>query len=671
MLHPGISIRRLGRTATARETFLPPAIVLLLPLFVTAAFAQPAGVRWTGFGPGGGNVSSVAVNPIDSAVIYAAAGGSVYKSTDGGVTWQARLGPSFGLVAAAPSHPAVVYAGGTTIARSLDRGQTWRTVLDYPQLLGNGIGSLTVSSAGIVFAGVEGYVLRSIDFGQSWITVLTDPAVIYSFRSIVADPRDPSRVYAATDLKIWRSTDGGDTWTQELNPPQQGFPNFNLGQLALAPSAPSTVYASLTDFASTVILRSTDEGVTWSLAGSLPANVAGALVVDPRSASRLYTAGDEGIYVSVNGGQTWTLLRAGLPTPFGRQLQILSLALAPSQPDALYAGAVGWGVARSTSAGARWRLGVESGLNAGSITTLELHPARPGTAYVSQSSARRTFRSTDGGRSWEPFARDIAAGELFDLAFDPLAVDTLYAASDGGISKSVDGGAIWIHPDGPPASRVALLGRQTLLAGDCGLNRSVDGGHTWAPVIPCVDDTTTGNEDRRTPIAIWTDPRDSRTAYAHFYLIGGTHDFFFQAFRSRDGGATWTQLPLPNGPTAFAVAPSDSRILYAIENFSPTYRLVRSVDGGATWKVVDPRLPNDAAVLYSPLAVDAVNPFKLYLGASDGLLISRDGGRTLELDRTPLETTKTAISQLWTDRSRPGLVYAASAYGGLFVGRFE
>jgi photosystem II stability/assembly factor-like uncharacterized protein len=671
---PGISIRRFCRTVAARGIFAPLATAFLFSflsaLLSGAAFAQPASVRWTGFGPGGGNVSSVAVDPTDPTVVYAAATASIYKSTDGGVTWQARLGPNHAIVAIDPSHPAIVYAGGTTIARSRDGGQTWRTVLADPHLLGNSIGSLAVSSAGTVFVGTADRLLRSTDFGRSWTTVLNDPTDGTGFHSLAVDPVDPRRIYAVTDFEIWRSTDGGDTWTQELNPPQQGFPNFDLGQLALAPFAPSTVYASLTNIASTVILRSDDAGLTWSEAGRIAANVAGALTVDPRSASRLYAAGDAGIYVSVDGGQTWTLLQAGLPTPFGRPLPILSLALAPSQPDLLFAGTVGWGVARSASAGARWRIGVETGLNAAVAPTLKFHPLRPSFVYVLQDNGRRTFRSTDGGRSWEPFARDITVRGLFDLAFDPVAADTLYAAGDGGIAKSTDGGGTWTPLGGPAAARVALLGRQTLLAGECGLSRSVDGGHTWAPVIPCVDDTTTGNEDHRTLLSIWTDPEDPRTAYVHFSLIGGTHDFFFQAFRSRDGGATWTQLPLSGGPTAFAVAPSDSRILYAVES-SPVYRLVRSVDDGTSWKVVNPRLPADTSIGSSALAVDAVDPFELYLGAGDGLLISHDGGRTWELDRTPFEAGKTGVAQLWTDRTHPGLVWAASVFGGLYVGRFE
>ncbi len=660
MPHLGVFLRRF------RCIVYSLAGALLLPLFAAAAVAQPLG-GWAPFGPGGGSVTSLAVDPADPAVVYAAAAGSVYKSTDGGVTWQARLGPNHGLVAVDPAHPAIVYAGGTTIARSRDGGQTWRTVLSDPRLV-NGIGSLTVSPIGTLFVGTADQVLRSTDFGRSWTTALNDPTDGTGFHSIAVDPTDPRRIYAVTFFQLWRSVDGGETWTQAV-PLNTDFPGSYLGQVAVASSSPATVYASLTDFARTVILRSDDQGVTWSGAGSPPMSVPTALLVDPRSPSRLYAAGDAGIYVSGDAGLSWTSFAAGLPTPFGRPLQVLSLALAPSRPDLLFAGTVDWGVARGTSAGARWRIGVETGLNA-TVALLKFHPLRLDTVYVLQGQGRRTFRSTDGGRSWEPFARDITARGLYDLAFDPVAAGTLYAAGDGGIAKSTDGGDTWQALGGPAASHLALLGRQTLLAGECGLNRSVDGGHSWAAVIPCVDSTTTGNEDRRTLLSIWTDPRDPRTAYVHFSLMGGTHDSFFQAFRSRDGGATWTQLPLPGGPTAFAVAPSDSRVLYAVES-SPVYRLVRSVDGGSTWKVVEPRLPPDISIDSSALAVDAADPFLLFLGASNGLLFSRDGGRTLNLDPAPLEIGKTGIVQVWTDRNHPRRLWAGGAFGGLYEARFE
>ena len=479
----------------------------------------------------------MAVDPADPAVVYAAAA-SIYKSTDGGVTWQARLGPNHGIVAIDPSHPAIVYAGGTTIARSRDGGQTWRTVLSDPHLLGNSIGSLAVSSAGTIFVGTADRLLRSTDFGRSWTTVLNDPTDGTGFHSLAVDPVDPRRIYAATDFEIWeqrrrRHLDAA------LQPAQPGFSGLLAHPYRRRPLLAGHLARWRPTRRFTEIFRSDDGAQSWRELGATPPITERALVVDPRSASRLYAAGQDGIFASSDGGESWGRLQAGLPSPGGRPLSFASLALAPSQPDVLYAGSLGWGVARSTSAGARWRIGVETGLNAAVAPTLKFHPMRPSFVYVLQDNGRRTFRSTDGGSSWEPFARDITVRGLFDLAFDPVAADTLYAAGDGGIAKSTDGGATWTSLGGPAASRVALLDRQTLLAGECGLSRSVDGGHTWAPVIPCVDDTTTGNEDHRTLLSIWTDPRDSRTAYVHFSLIGGTHDFFFQAFRSRDGGATW------------------------------------------------------------------------------------------------------------------------------------
>jgi photosystem II stability/assembly factor-like uncharacterized protein len=665
-----------GKSSTMSGAFSLSLGTAFLFLFLSAAaFAQPPQVEagaWTGFGPGSGSVSSVAVDPVDPTVVYAAAARVIYKSVDGGLTWKARVGPNFGLVAIDPSHPSTVYAAGAGIARSRDGGQTWRTVLADAHLIDSQIGDLTLAPNGTVFAVTTDRLLRSVDGGRTWTATPID-VIFHStgFHSLQVDPADPSRLYIANEFQLWSSVDGGATWTKASNPPNQGLVDFQIARLALAPSSPATIYASLTNLGVTSIFRSDDGAATWLRVGEIPFLAERALLVDPGSASRLYAAGDGGIFTSGHGGQSWARLQTGLPMLVGRPLAFLSLAVAPSQPATLYAGSSGWGVARSTSAGARWRIGVETGSNAGEITMLKFHPSRPGTVYVAQAGGTRSFRSTDGGRSWLPFARDIALnGRLNDLAFDPVAPDTLYAATtDVGILKSTDGGEVWERLAGPAADRLALLGRQTLLAVNCGLSRSVDGGRTWTQVIACEN----GNGDRRYPISLWVDPQDSRTAYVH-YLINHTQYFLFEVFKTGDGGATWTSLRFPHLPTAFAVAPSDSRVLYAVDStltIPTVYHLLRSDDGGASWKVVEAHLPVDAGILFGVLAVDAVNPYKLYLAAGDGLLISHDGGRTFRLNGAPLEVGKKTVLQLWTDRAQPGLVFGGAAYGGLYVGRFE
>jgi len=655
------------RGGSRTTSLLPPPVrALLLSAFLGLLLsggvtAQPAGGGWTAFGPGGGNASAVAIDPVDPANVYAAVEGSIYQSTDGGVTWTARLGPSYSLVTVDPSNPSIVYAAGTQVARSRDGGRTWRTVLADSPFLVYGPAALTVSSTGTVFVGTDVRVLRSVDSGRSWAVVLSDPEAT-GFLSILVDPAQPSRVSAAAGVTLWQSTDGGAAWVKSSD--LSGLLSYGFGRLAQAPSAPARFYASKQY--SSGILRSDDGGTTWSQVGLVPGFAGSALVVDPGSASRVYAAGDDGVFVSADGGETWGALQAGLPTPSGHPLRVRALALAPSRPAVFYAGADGWGVARSTSAGARWQIGVETGLNASRIEALTFAPLRPGTVYVSQDGGRRTFRTTDGGLSWQPFARDIALFRLYGLAFDPVDPDVLYAAGERGTARSVDGGATWAPFGGPPASSLALLGRQTLLAGECGLSRSPDGGTTWAQVIPCFAD-----QDQRILLALWVDPKDSRTAYAHFRRTGGFHDDFFEVLRSRDGGATWKSLPLSRQAIAFAVAPGNPSILYAVDGTSQAARLLSSGDGGTSWKVADAHLPADAFILSGALAVDAVNPRKLYLGARDGLLISHDGGRTLELNGAPPEIGKQSVLQVWTDRAHPGLVYAGAGYGGLYVRRFE
>jgi photosystem II stability/assembly factor-like uncharacterized protein len=636
---------------------------LVLLAMASPALAQPEPNPWSPFGPGGGSVSSVAVDPRSPSTLYAATV-LVYKSVDGGTTWKAVVGPDLSLVAVAPDQPETVFAAGDTVMRSTDGGRSWQNTLPPGQNVDTGVQVLTVGPGGLVFAGTYNRLLRSADGGQTWSQVLGRR--LNGTQSVQVDPSDPSRVYAATGEAFYVSTDGGEHWQSTARPEDRA-----ILRLALAPSAPRTLYALTGD---AQIFRSDDGAVTWRKVGEVSADQ--VLLVDPRSASRVYAAGLAGFFVSTDGGGTWMESNLGLPRPGHEPLGILSLAAAPSLPDFLFAGTRHWGVAQSYSAGARWRIGFQAGLNSVAVQMLEFHPLRPGTVYVGTAGGGydsaggvRSYRSTDNGRTWQPFARSISQDGLNALAFDRTNPDLLYAATPVGTWKSTDGGESWTRTPSDEAGRyLDVVRRETLLSSRCGVRRSMDGGVTWQEMIPCQDE----EGDFRDPLSLSVDPKGSGIAYVHFLISNGASRHVYEAFKSQDGGTTWKELQIPGGFSQLAVAPSDFRVLYALSTQHGKARLLRSMDGGETWKTVNRSVPRRIDILFGSMAVDGADPYRLYLTALDGILVSRDSGRSLELIDAPLEASRTGTSWLWTDRTQPGRVFATPGYGnGLFVGRFE
>ncbi len=312
--------------------------------------AQPTN-RWDSVGPppvmsftASNSVQSVAVDPSDSATLYAGTGRALYKSIDRGGTWRQVLEDRIGspinpfyrpitLLSIDPADPATLFAatGGGALFGSRDAGDHW-----FPALVAQGVASVFVSSGG------------------SGVFACVTPGL--------------------AGLATFRSLDSGATWTE------------------LAPLAGKSVQAFADDTA-------------------IPGRVWAAVSLDPAGAS---------VYVSENGGTTWTSRSAGLTST-----RLTALAIDPDAPETLYAGTADAGVFKTVDGGRSWAP-VNLGLPGAEIVTLA---AGPGNAVYAGTRLEGLVRSDDGGGHWTPAG--LADSQLNEVVLDPSAPDTLYAAAFG------------------------------------------------------------------------------------------------------------------------------------------------------------------------------------------------------------------------------------------------
>lgn len=467
-------------------------------------------------------------------------------------------------------------------------------------------------------------------------------------RTLAVAPSNPDVIYAATrSAGIYRSTDGGGTWTLA----NRGLPIGEPVSLAVDPSRATTVYAALLNQG---LFKSTDGGTTWT-SSSRGAQPFGAILlfsvaVDPRQPRTVYAGTGEGVWWSANGGDTWKPRNTGLPV----HTQVLTLTA--DRTGTLYAGTVDDGVFRGANRGARWQ-SAGTGLPQGQIRALAVDPSSSGTTVLAGTFAG-VYRNT-GGRSWT-FAGG-PADTVLSLAFQRSFQRSGRACAgyvSAGIFRSADAGATWQPAlDGPPAGAVFALaaGPETVFAGlaeghpvSGGLYRSLDAGATWEPS----QSGLTGLSVRHVAV----DPSDSRTIYATADPAA--------LFKTTDRGQSWTPLDFgaPAETTGFIgpllIDPAHPATVYA--GCDPCGPLLRSDDGGATWQ----RLPADTGAVFD-LATDPGAAGALW-AAADGLFHSADRGATWE--RQNLGTTDSdQLIEVEVSPRDPAVVYVTGE--AVFPGR--
>ncbi|MDQ3618607.1 MAG: hypothetical protein M3391_00570 [Actinomycetota bacterium] len=309
--------------------------------------------------------------------------------------------------------------------------------------------------------------------------------------ALAVDPANPAHVLAgAANGGVWESFNRGASWA----PRTDYQPTLTVGALAFDPTASSTVYCGTGEgdwwsYLGVGVLRSTNGGATWSTICTTPFVGDGfySLVVDPANRLRLYAGTRGGLWVSIDGGVTWTRRRtqttwsitlrgseilAGCQDGLFRSTnngttwtavtlpgapgtyQRLAVAIAPSNPGIAYA----WGA--SSAAGFLWRraggtwtsIGVPPDASIGQAWYdwfLAVAPDNASQIYCGAIDIHRGTR-TFGTWTWVNLSSKVVGGnsihpDQHSVAFEPGAPGTVYAGNDGGVYRSTDRGINWVH----------------------------------------------------------------------------------------------------------------------------------------------------------------------------------------------------------------------------------
>ena len=414
-----------------------------------------------------------------------------------------------------------------------------------------------------------------------------------SIVNLAADPSNPAILYAATDRQVYKSVDGGQSWSFVLS---------GRFDLLLPTSDPSIVYAVGNE-----VYATTDGGVHW-VRHSSPIELRPlAAAVDPGDPRTLYVIASisnslSSLYRSANGAESWELLA----DPPAHGVDLTGIAVDPADPAVLYVssnnGTRSSGVYRSSNRGGSWTL-----------TALKEPSSRVQADYPGDSS--RVFAlgsagvqlSTNGGASWRRIFPGSAVQYPTFFAADPTDSSRLYAVAGGVLFSSSDGGQTSRRSSedefGGLVQAIAVSSSGAVFAGSrTGISRSEDFATSWRVANDGIF------EIRITSLAV--DPTDPAVVFAG--SSQGIHE-------TRDGGASWNR-PTSTSPWAQVVAidPTDHSTLYAAG-----IGVRKSTDGGRTWGNPSPGL---AEIMYD-LVIDPNNPRRL-LASSWRVSRSSDGAQS-------------------------------------------
>ena len=605
--------------------------------------ARPGSIgvnTWTAFGPDGGNVFAITIDPLDTQVLYAATVNGAFKSTDKAAHWTRIFGSTTAVVAPHPTVAGVLFLADRSrqIYKSTDGGQTWQPSGTgiTPQLSGSVTGSFLFwpGVANTLFFSRGDSLFKSSDGGGTWTAMnTTAPLVGKLLGNLVVDPAGGSPVLFVSTSQdgVYTSTDGGSTWVAAST----GFPvnaqgRIYINSLTILPGSPATLLAvSRNDYR---VYASTDGGTTWT-ARSGEIDFLSALVPSGGS-STVYATGSDGggpnpsmkgaVFISQDQGATWTVLTTtyGYPT---------FLTVDPANTAALYASLLE-GVYASADGGLTWSP-ANAGLRAMEFSWgIAYQPSNPATWYA-HGGENGIFKTTDGGATFWNVTGNIVDPANGVMAVDPNDPQIVYSA---GYPLEAAMGSDWVFSY---------------------FVRSTNGGTSWNPV-PNLD---TENWWNLQPWGIVALPTVPTTIYAAASSKGGV-------FKSVDGGVTFVRVSTGLPSSGFVLDLASSDALGSTLYVAHATGVFKSTNGGATWVSASTGLP--ASTQIRKFAVHPTDPATLYCATNAGIFKTINGGAAWVGVNTgwPLAVdgiTPAVAYAIAIDRTDPTVLYAAAIVNGV------
>lgn len=534
----------------------------------------------------GGEVRALTIDPRNTAVLYAATAEGLFKSNDGAATWnRLQAGCDVGYMTLDPQDPSHL---------------------------------LAFASRGL---GTDQRLVESHDGGANWSTLPAPPHVLVLAGLWIDHSSTPATLYASCVGYVggfFRSGDDGRTWSTI----HAGIEGLGPSEMAIDSSA-HTIYALYHSSAPTVLVRSSDGGITWSdVSAHLPGPMRtawDAFRVDPADTSRLYIyAQERGVFASNDSGQTWSE-----PQDKARDWAMAVVSAPPGTPASAVQAASAFLVPFRRLSTAHRLTDAETDLPLRSVHPPVIVDSRdPSTLYL--ATAQGAYKSTDTGATWHRASEGIKNHNVFGVLVDRRSPSTLLALTPTGLVRSTDGGSTCatLLPTAVTSVAAAPSSPSTLYASTIGgVVKSTDGGETWSrprhkglPAEPGEVDVVLVAGD------------DPETVYA---VAEGV------VFRSTNGGRTWSRVRgLSTGGVQLLELPGDPSILFAavyrgVIGSAPSHlgRLFRSDDRGRTWARI-----GDASWGAGPVtfAIDPWTPSKVFIKTEEGPVWHRstDGGKS-------------------------------------------